>query len=180
MNMLATGLMLLVILLVHGHGGGPTTIGLTQAIASVGGVAGALASPWVIRRIPGRWLTIGASWMIAAAAFGMAIVPWPYGIGALVAVVTILVIPVNVILDTYEMQIIPDQLIGRVSTTMELAANGLRWVAPITVGVVVEQTSAATAAVVWGVAFSVMAVLVCLTRSLNVLNQPIEQVRADP
>jgi hypothetical protein len=178
MNMLAGGLMLLVILIVRGHGGSPTEIGTTQAIGSVGGILGAVISSWVIRRLAGRWLVIGLSWLIAGAAFGMAVVPAPWGIGALLAVVTVVAVPLNVVFDTYEMQIIPDALTGRVSTAVDLAANGLRWLAPLSVGVVVEATSTRTCAIIWGAALALVAVLVMVNRSLHVLDQPVEQVAA--
>jgi hypothetical protein len=55
MNMLGPGLMLLVILLVRARGGSAAVIGGTQALGSIGGVAGALAAGWVVRRMAGRW-----------------------------------------------------------------------------------------------------------------------------
>src|SRR5439155_12933498 len=50
MNMLGSGLTLLVLLLVYAQGGGPAVIGLTQGLAAVGGIAGAAVSTRVIRR----------------------------------------------------------------------------------------------------------------------------------
>lgn len=176
MNMLGAGLMLLVILLVRALGGGAATIGGTQALGSIGGVVGALVSGRVIRRFAGRSLVIALSWCIAAAAFAMAVVPTPWGIGAMLAVVSFVAVPLNVVLATYEMQIIPDAMLGRVSTAIDFAANGLRWVAPLLVGAVVEATSASSAAVVWGTAFVAVALVVPLNRSLHVLDQPIEEV----
>jgi hypothetical protein len=178
MNMLATGLMLLVIFLVRNRGGGAFAIGVTQAIGSVGGIVGALVSARIIRRFAGRSLVIALSWCVAAAAFAMAVVPSPWGVGAPLAVVTVVAVPLNIVLETYEMQIIPDALLGRVTTAIDLAANGLRWVAPLAVAGVVELSSAPTAAVVWGVAFVVVALLVVFNRSLHVLDRPVEQVAA--
>jgi MFS family permease len=178
MNMLATGLMLLVIFLVRDRGGGAFAIGVTQAIGSVGGIVGALVSARIIRRFAGRSLVIALSWCVAAAAFAMAVVPSPWGVGAPLAVVTVVAVPLNIVLETYEMQIIPDALLGRVTTAIDLAANGLRWVAPLAVAGVVELSSAPTAAVVWGVAFVVVALLVVFNRSLHVLDRPVEQVAA--
>jgi hypothetical protein len=122
---------------------------------------------------------ISLSWCIAAAAFGMAVVRTPWGIGAFVAVISVVAVPMNVVLDTYEVQMIPDAMIGRVTTAIDLMANGLRWLAPIAVGTIVEATSATTCAVVWGSALTVVAVLTMVNRSLHVLDVPIGQVR-DP
>jgi MFS family permease len=178
MNMLGSGLSLLVIFLVRARGGGAFAIGVTQAIGSVGGILGALVSGRIIRRFAGRSLAIALSWCISAAAFVMGVVPSQWGIGAPLAVVTVVVVPFNIVLETYEMQIIPDAMLGRVTTAIDLAANGLRWVAPLAVAVVVENSSAPTAAVVWGIAFVVVALFVVFNRSLHVLDRPIEQVAA--
>ncbi len=177
MNMLGSGLMLLVILLVRERGGSATVIGAAEAIGAAGGVIGAIASGYVIARFAGRWLVVALSWCLAFAAFTMAVVRSPWGIGAALALVSVVAVPLNVTLATYEAQLIPDALIGRVTTSLDLAANGLRWLAPITIGVIVGATSAPTAAVVWGAAFSVVALVALFNGSLHVLDEPIEQVR---
>jgi MFS family permease len=178
-NMLGSGLSLLVILLVRASGGGAQAIGGTQAIAAVGGLIGAFASGWIIRRLPGRRLAIALSWCITAAAFGMAVVGTPWAIGAMMAVVSLVAVPLNVVFETYEMQIIPDAMLGRVSTAVDLGANGLRWVAPLAIGLIVDATSAATAALVWGIAFALIAVIVQVNRSLHLLDQSVEQVAGE-
>jgi hypothetical protein len=178
MNMLGAGLMLLVILLVRSHGGGPSAIGATQAVGAVGGLAGAVASAWVIRRLAGRSLVIALGWCMAAAAFAMALVDSAWAIGPALAVVTFVAVPLNVVFDTYETQLLPDEMVGRVTTAIDLAASGLRWAAPLAVGFAVSATSAATAAAIWGAAFSVVALLVQLNRSVRVLDQPVEAVGA--
>lgn len=175
MNMLGSGLMLLVILLVRARGGGAALIGGTQAIGAAGGILGALITGWVVRRMAGRWLVVALSWAMAAAAFAMSALP-AWGIGVMVSVISLVAVPLNVTFDTYEMQIIPDAMLGRVSTTIDLAANGLRWLAPLTVGLLVEATSAQTTALMWGGAFVVVTLLVMANRSVHVLNRPVTEV----
>jgi hypothetical protein len=177
MNMLGSGLMLLVILLVRARGGGAQLIGATQAIGAAGGILGALVCGWVVRRLAGRSLVIGLSWAMAAAAFAMSALP-AWGIGLMVSVTSFVAVPLNVTFDTYEMQIIPDAMLGRVTTTIDLAANGLRWLAPLTVGLLVEATSAQTTALIWGGAFVVVTLLVMANRSVHVLNRPVTDVAA--
>jgi MFS family permease len=177
MNMLGSGLMLLVILLVRAQGGSATVIGATQAIGATGGILGALATGWVVRRLAGRLIVIALSWAMAAAAFAMSALP-PWGIGLMVSVVSFVAVPLNVTFDTYEMQIIPDEMLGRVTTTINLAANGLRWLAPLTVGLLVEATSAKVTALIWGGAFVVVTLLVMANRSVRVLNRPVVEVAA--
>jgi hypothetical protein len=50
---------------------------------------------------------------------------------------------------------------------------------PAAIGLIVDATSAATAALVWGIAFALIAVAVQVTRSLHLLDQPVEQVAAE-
>jgi len=170
-------LMLLVILLVRARGGGAQLIGATQAIGAIGGILGALVTGWVVRRLAGRWLVIALSWAMAVAAFAMSALP-AWGIGAMVSVVSFVAVPLNVTFDTYEMQIIPDAMLGRVTTTIDLAANGLRWLAPLAVGFLVEATSARTTTLLWGAAFVIVTLLVMVSRSVHVLNRPIAEVAA--
>lgn len=178
MNLLAGGLMLLVILLVRARGGGPSVIGATQALGAAGGLAGALTSAWVIRRLAGRSLVIALSWCMALAAFAMAVIPSPWGIGPALAVVSFVAVPLNVVFDTYETQLLPDAMLGRVTTAVDLAANGLRWLAPLAVGFIVSASSPATAAAVWGGAFCVVSLLVQVNRNVHVLDQPVESLTA--
>jgi MFS family permease len=178
MNMLGSGLMLLVILLVHARGGGPSAIGVTQAVGAAGGLAGAVVSGWVIRRLAGRSLVVALGWCMAAAAFSMGLISSPWSIAPALAVVTFVAVPLNVVFDTYETQLLPDEMVGRVTTAIDLAANGLRWAAPLAIGFVVNATSAATAAVIWGGTFSVVALLVQVNRNVYVLDQPIETIAA--
>ena len=179
MNMLAGGLTLLVVLLVRSGGGDARVIGGVQALAMSGALVGALASGRVLRRLGGRPMVVALSWSLGFACFAMAVVGSPWGIGLIQAVVLLVIVPVNVVMETYEMQIIPDALVGRVSNTITLAANGLRWTAPLVVGFVVQATSPKFAMVVWGGAFLVVAALVQVNRSLSVLDQPVETVAAE-
>ena len=178
MNMLAGGLTLLVVLLVRSEGGDARVIGGVQALAMSGALIGALASSRVLRHLGGRLMVVALSWSLGLACFAMAAVGSPWGIGAIQAVVLLVIVPVNVVMETYEMQIIPDALVGRVSTTITLAANGLRWTAPLVVGFVVEATSPKVAMVIWGGALLVVAALVQVNRSLRLLDQPVETVAA--
>jgi hypothetical protein len=178
MNLLASGLSLLVILRVRDLGGDARMIGGVQAIAMTGALVGAFTSGWVMRRFAGRALFLALSWALGAACFVMAALPNPWALGVVQAVVLLLLVPLNVVMDTYELRIIPDAMIGRVSSTITLASNALRWAAPLTVGFLVQATSSVRAMLVWGIALLVVALLSQVNRSLHVLDQPIDEVVA--
>jgi MFS family permease len=178
MNLLASGLTLLVILLVRSLGGDARVIGGVQALAMTGALVGAFASGWVMRRFAGRALFLALSWSLGVACFAIATVGSPWGIAAVQAVVLLLIVPLNVVMETYELQIIPDAMVGRVGNTITLAANGLRWCAPLAVGFLVEATSPVRAVEIWGIALLVVALAAQANRSLHVLDQPIDRVVA--
>jgi len=149
-----------------------------QALAMSGALLGAFASARVIRRFGGRALVVALSWALGFACIAMAAVGSPWAIGGIQAVVLLVIVPLNVVMETYETQIIPDALMGRVSNTITLTAQGLRWMSPLAVGFLVQATSPTRATLIWGGAFLVVAVLVQVNRAVHLLDVPIEEVAA--
>jgi hypothetical protein len=173
MNPLMTGQMLLVILLIRSHGGGAHVMGIAQGIGAAGGVVGGFIAARVVTRLAGRVLVVALSFCVAGAALGIALIPSPVGIGGMLALISFVAVPMNVMFEIYEIQTIPDHLLGRVTTTLELSANALRWIAPLAVGFLVEATSAQTTALIWAAAFGLVAVQVLRSRALRVLDTPL-------
>jgi MFS family permease len=169
-NGLFTALMLLVIALIRYRGGGPVAIGSVNSIASLGVLVGAAFSPWLMRKVAGRTLTVIASWLVAAGIFAIAWLPGTWEIGAVFAVVLLLVPPLNTVFETYEMKIIPDELYGRVSALMGFLASALMWIGPVLAGWLADVFSTVTAVAVVGGALAVLAVWVQATRALDELD----------
>lgn len=174
-NGLLMALLLLFLALIRHRGGGPVAVGVVNSIGSIGAVAGALASPWLMKKVPGRTLVIVASWLLAAGVVAAAYVPRPWEIGAVFALVFIFVPPLNTVFNVYEMKIVPDELYGRVSALISFLCSALMWIGPIVAGVLADVFSPVTAVTVIGAVLVVIAVWVQTTKALHVLNEDIAE-----
>lgn len=176
LNAVGQGLALLFIALVIHRGGGPTTVGLVSSVALLGGIAGAAIGPVVAKRVRPRLVMYAAAWSFVAAVALMALVPRPWQIGAVMLLAMLTMVPLNVVLQSYVVRIIPDQYTGRVSAVTRFGVQVLEWTGPLLAGLV---------ATLFGVPGGVLALLVLLvplavalhvTRSLDVLDRPLEDV----
>lgn len=175
-NAIATGVYLLVVVLVRAHGGGPTLIGAVTAIGAAGGLAGAFLSGRITTRWHGRTVVIALSWITVADFAAIGFVPVPWLIGVLLAFMLFLVSPINVIFATYETRMIPDELLGRVSTAIDFGASSLRWLGPLGAGLLAAAIDPTRAMLVLTALVAVLAVSTHLARGLLVLDLPIDQV----
>lgn len=175
-NACAAALLILVIVLIHEAGGSPALVGAVNAVGAVGGLLGALVAARVVRKVPGRLLVIVASWLMALAVTGVAIATSPWAIGGLMAVFMFVVGPLNVLFSTYQVKIVPDALMGRVSSGIEFGASSIRWVGALGAGVVASAASPAWATAIVAVVLSLIAASTLVARGLHVLDKPIEDV----
>jgi MFS family permease len=165
------GMVLLVIALIKQRGGGPTTIGVVTSLAAVGGVGGALVAPLLLKRIRSRTLVLSASWTIVVATVGIAAAPRPWEIGAISAFLVFLIVPLTVLLESYQLRIVPDALMGRVSSALSFGTSGLLWTAPIIAGVLADNVGVPTAMLVLAGAFVGLGVWSTLARAVRLLDQ---------
>ncbi|MFD8078864.1 MFS transporter [Streptomyces sp. NPDC059718] len=176
-NAAVAGMFLLVIVLVRGHGGGPMLVGWVNSIGAVGGLAGAVFAGRVTRRFHGRAIVILLSWVTVVVFAAIGVVPLPWLIGVLVAVLLFLVSPINVIFATYETRMIPDELMGRVSSAIDSGASSLRWLGPLSAGILSSAFGPTTAMLLLTAVVALVAVGTQVARGLRVLDVPIGDVR---
>jgi MFS family permease len=173
-----TGLLLLVILLVHSRDGSAALVGAVTSVGAVGGLAGALLSNWIVKRVPGRLLVIAVSWTTAAVAVGMGLVPGTWTVGAFLALMMFLNSPVNVLFATYEARLIPDELMGQVSSAMSVAATSIQWLGPISAGLLSASFGPAKATIVFACVMGALAMVTHFASGLRVLDRPIAEASA--
>ncbi|MFI6858347.1 MFS transporter [Streptomyces sp. NPDC050421] len=120
-------------------GAGGTAIGAVMACAGVGGLLGAAAAPWLIKRITaGRlFLLIGAVWALGLAAFSRTTHPWL--IGPVLVVVVFFSPPAGIVVGRAVLVLAPRDLLGRVSTATGLLMAGLASAGPILAGSFVDS-----------------------------------------
>jgi MFS family permease len=177
-NACVTGLLILVIVLIHSRGGSPTLVGSVNALGAAGGLAGAFVSAVVVRRVPGRLLVILASWLWAAAVAGIAVVESAWAVGGLLAVMMFLSAPLNVVFSSYQARIVPDAFRGRASTAGEFGAASIMWVGPLVAGLLSSAIGAPAATGVFAGVLALIAVSTVVARGLRVLDTPIDEVEA--
>ncbi|HEV2347220.1 MAG TPA: MFS transporter [Actinocrinis sp.] len=170
-NALFMVLFLLVLALIRHRGGGPVSVGTANAIAAIGGLTGAVCTPWLVRRIRSRTLVVAASWVLAAGVIAAAFVPHPWEIGAVFAAALVMAAPLYSVFETYQVKIVPDELYGRVSTLLTFLSVGLLWVAPIVAGLLADFFGPVTAQVVGGGVLAALAVWVQSAKSLHQLDE---------
>jgi MFS family permease len=174
-NACGTGLLLLVIVLVHSRHGSAALVGAVSSVGAAGGLAGAFCSSWIVKHVRGRLLVIVVSWITAAVAVGMGVVPGTWTVGVLMALMMFLNSPLNVVFSAYEAQVVPDALMSRVASAMSFAATSIRWLGPISAGFLASAFGPMTATLAFAVVMAAIAVSTHFASGLHVLDRPITE-----
>ena len=170
-NALATGLVLLVIALLKQRGAGPSGIGAITSAAAVGGLLGAVSAPLLARRVSGRALVLSASWAVVGAAVAVALAPKPWQIGVIGAGLVFLIVPLTVVLETYELRVVPEELLGRVLSARQFAVSSLLWTATPVAGVLADAFGAESAVLVLAGCFAATALWTTASRAVRLVDQ---------
>jgi MFS family permease len=173
------GAMLLLIALVRLRGGSPTVVGSVEMLIVIGGFAGSLTSSLALRLMRGSTLTVILCWLVAGAFAVSALVPEPWEIGVVLGCMMVLVVPLNVVIDTYQIRIVPDELMGRVSTAGMFFGQSLCWVSPVAAGLVADHLGVVTAMMSVAGIFGVLALWCTGSRALRQVDAPVESERPD-
>jgi MFS family permease len=170
-NAVATGMLLMVIVLARHHGATPAIVGLLMSVNAGCGLAGSLAAPRLIALIGGRNLAIMTSWLLPAGAVGIAFAPSVWLIAVIGAVTTLTIAPVNVIFFSYAAEITPDHLQAQAGNAMQLCTSGLAWLAPPVFGVLIDSIGARSAMLIAAALYALTAVWFQLRAHLEPLNK---------
>ncbi|GAA5198369.1 MFS transporter [Rugosimonospora acidiphila] len=165
------GLLILVVVLIHSHHGSATLVGAVSSIGAIGGLTGSLLSSRIAERVPGRLIIIALSWIAALVFVGIALVPSAWMIAALLALMMFLTGPINVVFGTYEARIIPDALMGRVSSAISFGAASIQWLGPFGAGFLAEAFGPKTATLAIAGLLAVVAVGTQFARGPRALAQ---------
>jgi MFS family permease len=176
LNIVVTGIELLFIALVRHRGGGPTTVGVVSSVALVGAVVGAVVAPGLLEKVSARRVLYVAQWSFVAAFAFVAVVPRPWEIGAVLFFAMLTVAPLNVVLNAYMVRLVPDEYNGRVSAVVRFGASSLQWIGPLLGGGLASLLGVPLGVLALAVATLPLAVMLHVTRSLDVLDQPIGEV----
>lgn len=168
-------IVLTIVLVVH-RGGGATAVGVTNSVGAVGGLIGA-ATAGRITKFGGRSVVLVLSWVVVGAFVGISLAPVVF-IGGFRALLGLLIVPLNVILMSYEMRVIPDELTGRVTSTITFLAYSLTWLGPAGAGFLTSTLGAPSAGLIVAGVLLVLAIASHFVKSLHLLDRPLDEVPA--
>lgn len=141
-NPVFTGLYLLVVARARADGAPAPLIGTMLAIAAAGGLIGALLAPRLGRRLSGRQVLVGESWMLT---FSVALLLTTHAallMGLILAAGEIVTPVTNAIVVSHRVALAPDHLQGRVQAATTLVSFSAGWAGPLVVGVLLQSAGA--------------------------------------
>jgi MFS family permease len=161
------GLGLLVLVLAREHGAGAAQLGAMFTLTALGGAAGAVLTPRLVRSMQPITLIVAGTWAFAAATLALAVLGDPIAYGAAGAVAFFFVGPLNALAFGVVAAEAPDELQGRVtSASIQVATLGAP-VAPALAGVLLKALDATSVAVLYGCVCAALALAATLSRSLR-------------
>ncbi|MDA0565657.1 MFS transporter [Streptomonospora sp. S1-112] len=125
------GVALLIVAAAEGRGDGAAAIGAALSVAGLGGVAGALAAPALLRRLRPSVLLLGALALMPCAVAGLAAAPGPVAAAVLLGACMFTVPVLNAQLTVYQIRRTPDALQGRVFAATAFAMGVTQPLGPL-------------------------------------------------
>jgi hypothetical protein len=156
-NMLLQVLTLGLIVLARHDGASAAQIGLIVGCMGAGGLVGAFAAPWVQRRIPAGLTITGCMWTWAVLLALIVLVRVPLWLCPIVTVLGFVGPSWNVSVQTYRMQITPNELLGRTSSVALQIAWGVIPLGSLLAGFLLQVLSPAAAMTVVAAGMAVTA-----------------------
>lgn len=158
-NFAFNGVIFTITVALRQHGIAPAVIGLAQAGIAVGGLVGAVIAPRLQARLP-MWQLAIVLTVAATALFVVAALVLPSPLVAVPVAISVLLGPaVNAALIGAMLRIAPEEMRGRVTSTMITVATGLAALSPLTAGLLLQHVSGPWAIGAFAVAMGVAAIM---------------------
>lgn len=169
-NFSGQGVTLIVVVLARGQGASPTEIGVIFAAGGVAGVLGALAAPFVQRRLSFGRAIVGQIWCSAAAILLLSIATTPLLVLSALVLWNLVGPLYDTVQQSYRMSLVPERLQGRVTSVFRMFAQGMGPFGLALTGVLLDRVGGATTAFACG-SFMVLLGLVT-ARNAHVRDAP--------
>jgi MFS family permease len=157
-NILLQVLTLGLIVLARHDGASAAQVGLIVGCMGAGGLAGAVAAPWFQRRIPAGVIITGCMWTWAILLTLIVLVRVPLWLCPIVAAFGFVGPSWNVSVQTYRMQITPNEMLGRTSSVALQIAWGVIPLGSLLAGLLLGALSPSAAMTVIAAGMAVTAV----------------------
>ena len=166
-NLVFAGVVLTSVVVAKENGASPALIGAMLALVGVGGILGALAAPWLRRRISPRAVVTGYNWVYVAIILALAVAQHPAVIGSLLGALAFFGPTWNAVVDGYRISIIPDAMIGRVQSFDSLVAFGTASFGPLIAGILLDAFGGGPTLLVLAAIMLTLAVVATLAPALR-------------
>jgi MFS family permease len=170
-NAVAAGMLIMVIVLARHHGATSGEVGGLLSVNAACGLVGSLAAPRLTRLVGGRNLALATSWLLPACAVGIAFAPWLWLIAVMGGVTTLTIMPVNILLLSYAVQITPEDLQAQVGNAMELCFSSVSWLGPPVFGALTDRLGSRTAILIAAGLYALAAAWLQVSRELHQLDE---------
>jgi MFS family permease len=167
LNLFFSAFYLVIIVLARTRGVPAGQIGVMAAMLGVGGIAGALAAPYLQSKMSPYLSIAGVFWALTALTPIALVVHSGYLMGALFFAMALLPPTANTTIMTEQLLLTPDELRGRLSGVVGLLAGIAGAAGPILGGVLTEAVSGATAVLVCAGGIAAVTVLVTVSATLR-------------
>ncbi len=179
-NLLVNAVFFVAVLRLIDAGFDPVHIGLVETSAGVAGIAGAVCAPWIIDHLRTGRLTAAAAWSFVPLLVPMALWNHP-AIVALALSGGVFLNPAgNAGIGAYRIAVTPDELQGRVQSTMQFITMSTLPLSPLLAGLLLAHLGGAPAVVVLAVLCAGAALIPTLSPSIRAVPRPAEWVTQEP
>jgi predicted MFS family arabinose efflux permease len=161
-------IVVLVVIVAQQHrGAGGSVIGLTLAGLGFGGLLGSITGGWLSRRVRPNTIVLITIWLWAAVTPLVGLVGNTIVLMAVLASVSFMGAVWNIAGGTIYFRLIPDRLIGRVSSVSSLTAFGALPLGALAAGLLVQAFGPATAGLIAGAGMLLLAVITTAVPSVR-------------
>jgi MFS family permease len=167
LNLFFAAYYLVIIVLATERGVPPGEIGVMAAMLGGGGIAGALAAPYLHRRLSPYLLIIGVFWGLTLLTPLAVFVHDGYLMGLLFAAMAFLAPAANTTINTYQLLYTPDELRGRLGGVMGVTGGLAAAFGPALGGWLVDLLPDSAAVLTCAGAIAVVTVLTTFSRTLR-------------
>ncbi|WP_305787982.1 MFS transporter [Symbioplanes lichenis] len=171
LNMAFTGTMFVILVILHDAEIPAFGIGAALAVIAVGGILGAIASPWIERLLVPRLIIVVLSWTSALMAALCVLLPPGYWVVAPMPVLVFFAPAVTATIFGHQTAITPDHLHGRVVTALGLFATAMNPIAPLTAGILLEHLDSRAVLAVFAAVFVLASVVVTFSKGIRAMGE---------
>ncbi|MFC9220722.1 MFS transporter [Streptomyces hygroscopicus] len=180
LNLFFSAYYLIVIVLAESRGVPSGEVGVMAAMLGVGGVLGALVAPVLHRRLGPYGAIVAVFWALAGLAPVTVLLDSGYLIGVLFALIALFPPAANTAIMTDQLLRTPDELRGRLTSTLVLACGAAGAAGPALGGSLAQALPGGRAILLCSAGMAAAAVLATLSPALRALSRRAEDGRPVP